>query len=407
MGRELKSFENAPIVIDLTAVEATSLTKLGQELASKSIWWGNDQINEDRSVIHVDELSGGRYRVTFRDVIGVVRVGTTQFSILPKIAESHFWHIVCQSELVPRISTTSVGVADGAAMIQIIADWCVTAAERLLRGGLRKEYRDVFDELAEVRGQIHVLATAQRFYAGVPAAMCSFEELSDDSPLNRLVKSACERIACLNGVNASVRQRAQRVVFRMDGVGVASENDRRVRLERLTTRYSQVLPLALLILNGYGISAKIGLHVGTAFLIRTPELIEDGLRSILVENRHGMSVKKRKLWLGDSGLSLNPDLVFGSDIAIGDIKYRKLTNQWSDSDRNQIVTFATGFCCRHAALVGFSSDEDGVVSPPAISIGAVALRAFTWSVAEESSPEQSQVKFIEQLDRWLTGIVST
>ena len=403
---EVQAIENVPLRIEMTEGEANGFSALGRELSAKTAWWGDSVSSIERSVIHVEELSGGRYKITFKDVVGAVRIGNHQIHIQPKIPSNHFWHIVSHSSLAPRISASPVSVAEGTAMIEVLALWCVEAAEHLLRVGLRKDYREEMGELIEVRGQIQPLATVYRLSQGCPVAVCTFEELSEDSPINRVVKSACERIAHLEIVNQLLRQRARRVAFRMDGVGVASYNDMRVRVERLTTSYAQVLPLALLILSGCGIGASSGHLAGMAFLVRTPEIIEDGLRSILAAAISEFSISKRKLLLGDSGLSINPDLVFCGDLAVGDVKYRSLNNSWSRADFNQIVTFATGFCCRHAAIVGFD-DEGPETLPRPVTIGQVSVRAFGWLTASHSIPVGSQSRLVEQVRSWLTRIVET
>jgi len=318
MLREVSATENVPLTIDLSEDEAQALSGLGRELSAKTAWWGGKEAPADRSVINIVEQTGGQFRITFRDVLGVVRVGDLQVNVQPKIPTPHFWHIVSHSELAPRVSIAPAAVSEGTTLIELLAQWCVEASEKLLRVGLRKGYKEDRGELDQVRGQIEVLETAERLYRGASVAVCRFEKLSEDISINRVVKSACERIARLGVISAAVRTRARRVVYRMAGIGNALHNDLRVRLDRLTTSYSRVLPLSLLVLNGCGISAAYGKVQGMAFLVRTPELIEDGLRSILALAISKPSVAKRRLLLDDSRMSINPDLVFGDDLAVGD-----------------------------------------------------------------------------------------
>ncbi len=403
MKREISTSEDVPLTISLSEAEAQTLSGLGRELSAKAAWWGDKEIPTDRSVIKVVEQPGGRYRVTFQDVVGMVRVGDLQVNVLPKIPSTHFWHIVCHSELAPRISSAPVAVSEGLALIELLARWCVEAAEKLLRVGLRKDYKENLDELDEVRGQIQALETAERVYRGAAVAVCRFEELSEDTSLNRIVKSACERIARLGIVSQPVRGRARRVVYRMDGVGSTLYTDMRVRLDRLTMSYSRVLPLSLLVLNGCGISAAYGKVQGLAFLIRTPELVEDGLRSILASGIPTRRVAKRKLLLGGSGMSINPDLVFGEDLAIGDVKYRRLSGDWHKPDFNQIVTFATGFRSQYALLIGFCDSTTSILPRP-VKIGPVHTKAFSWVASPQSTPASSGVLLVTQVSSWLKGL---
>jgi hypothetical protein len=84
----------------------------------------------------------------------------------------------------------------------------------------------------------------------------------------------------------------------------------RAEIDRLTRQYGPAITFAKLILDGGGVSTTVGEVHGTAFLIRTPEIIEDGLRTALSEKLPDHKISKRRLVLGDSGLSINPDPVF-------------------------------------------------------------------------------------------------
>ena len=277
------------------------------------------------------------------------------------------------------------------------------AAEKLIRHGLRKDYVDVTDAIEQVQGRILPVETALLNVMGVPQAKCAFQEFSDDTALNRIVKAACQRVSRISSLNLSTRARARQVAFRMDDVGVSQPHDLRVRVDRLSSSYSTVLPLALLVLSGLGISVSVGRQLGTAYLVRTPELIEDGLRSILKSGLDGVSVSKRRLMLGDSGLSINPDLVFGDSRAVGDVKYRALGKDWSKPDLNQIVTFATGFRATWAAVFGFSLGTDDKL-PRDISVGEVSAVVFSWKASIELKPEQSAARLLLDVSNWLDKV---
>jgi hypothetical protein len=200
-------------------------------------------------------------------------------------------------------------------------------------------------------------------------------------------------------VDPALRARARQVAYRMDDVGAMQPNDLRVQVDRLTANYSRLLNLSKLVLAGLGLTVAAGRHIGTAFLIRTPELIEDGLRSILKDGLQDIKISKRRLMLGDSGLSINPDLVFGSTLAVADVKYRLLGKDWSKSDFNQVVTFATGFRTNSAAVIGFS--HGAVTLPRPVSVGAVKVRAFSWAAFSEADPKASASALTAQLHSWL------
>lgn len=126
----------------------------------------------------VDQLSIERYRITFRDVVGVVRLPNLQINVAPKISIAHFLYIVGHSEVVPRHSTAHVQVDQGTGFIEVLARWFLDAAERLMRNGLRKDYCEHTEELSEVRGSLDPCETALAAASGRAIAFCNFDELS-------------------------------------------------------------------------------------------------------------------------------------------------------------------------------------------------------------------------------------
>lgn len=397
---ELSATESQPAVLELSELEAAMLSALGRELASTRSWWGGTGDAPERSVIGVERLSADRYRVTFRDVIGAVRLGHRQLHVGPKIPLRHFIYLAGKSSLVPRLSASSVRVESSDAFMEVLVRWTLDAAEELLRLGLRKDYKNFVDELPEVRGRPLSCETALNALRGRAVAVCEFEELSDDAPLNRIVRSACERIARLGVISDESRRRARMVAYRMDDVGPAQPGDLRTRVDRLSRSYSRAVPLALLVLAGCGISTNLGNSTGTTFLIRTPELVEDGLRSLLSASLPHIGITKRRLMLGESGLSVNPDLVFGSGLGVGDVKYRYLGPDWNRTDFNQLIAFAAAFRCNRALLLGFVRDASAS-RPRSAPVGSVMASAFGWNASATVAPEESAALLAAHVRQWL------
>jgi len=281
----------------------------------------------------------------------------------------------------------------------MLASWCVDAAEKLLRLGLRNDYVNVTDFTDVIQGRLLAIETSLANSAGRLTAFCEFQEFSDDTPLNRVIKAACNRIARYPGISPATKKRARNVAYRMDTVGPIRPTDVKARIDRLDSRYTKAFTIAVLILASFGLSANAGPKFGFGFLVRTPELVEDGLRTILREGLVDIDVTKRKLQLGDSGLSINPDLIFGDAVAIGDVKYRRLTNTWKRPDLYQVTSFATGFHCSSAAIIGFASETATLPKP--LKIGVVCTTAFAWDIRNQSDPERSAAKLIDQVGSWI------
>lgn len=402
MNADLTVFESKAALLPLSPAQATLLDALGRQLASQRSWWGSALgPSPARSIIQIDPAGPDAVRVTFRDVVGVVRLGKLQIHVLPKIPFAHFRYLAERSTLVPRSASSPIEVGSGDGLVEILAGWFLDAAERLLRIGLRKDYQTFSEALDGVRGQVRAAETAMHALSGQAIAVCDYEELCDDAPLNRLVRAACTRLERLDALSAAMRQRARHVAFRMDGVGPLQPGDLRVAIDRLTKAYAQAASLAVLILTGCASSMTVGRHPGMAFLLRTPELIEAGLRTVLTEALPKERITKRKVLLGETGLAMNPDLVFPLTGAIGDIKYRYLAADWNRADLNQVVAFATAFRASKAVLLGFTP-HGNALRPRSLPIGAVYVAAFGWNADPEVDPAYSASALVEAVASWLT-----
>ena len=112
------------------------------------------------------------------------------------------------------------------------------------------------------------------------------------------------------------------------------------------------------------------------FLIRTPELVEAGVRNELrLRLSSSVDVRKGTIPLGGGTMTVAPDLVFGSIDAIGDVKYKLATARWLRSDLCEVVAFATAARTARACVVGFRHTTDP--HPPVVAFGDTEARYFS------------------------------
>ena len=287
-----------------------------------------------------------------------------------------------------EFETQQTEIAPAKSLWEVVAHWFIHAAETLLRGELAKGYRETSDELERARGRILALETARLFYQGRPSVACEFEEFSEDIALNRLVRAACDRVAASALLPRELRQRARVGLARMTDVGLLQDADFRARVDRLTHHYADAIAFAKVLLRGGGTRIAYGAAHGWCFLIRTPELVEAGIRAVLqcaLDSRY--TVEKKGRALAGSRLTLNPDLVFDGGLAVGDVKYKDIGPEWNWSDLYQVVAFAAGYDCDCAVIVGFS--DGNAAKPTAIRFGKIGVAAFAWDVSPLSEPEVS------------------
>ena len=78
----------------------------------------------------------------------------------------------------------------------LIARLLTNAVERRLRRNFTRGYRHREKSLTRVRGRINILTTESRQLLYKGEIFCRFEELTIDTPRNRLVRTALRRWGC-------------------------------------------------------------------------------------------------------------------------------------------------------------------------------------------------------------------
>ncbi|WP_165593322.1 McrC family protein [Mycobacterium lehmannii] len=258
------------------------------------------------------------------DAIGVIGLGDVQLVVQPKIPLAHLVYLLENAKQVPRGSTERARLEKQDSFADLIMRWFITAVEKLLRLGLDRDYERMVGNLTFARGRLHALATSRSILAGRPLMRCEFDTFSEDTSLNRLVRAAVLQTLSRSALPIDLRRRARAVSQRLSGAGPLRAQDRVVEPDARTGHYRDAHMLASMILSG----SSLSLHGGEApvwtFLYRTPEPVEEGVRGVLQRRLSPMIevTKKGKKLAGSKGRLLRPDLVFGDDVAVGDVKYQ-------------------------------------------------------------------------------------
>lgn len=133
----------------------------------------------------------------------------------------------------------------GAEKFDDAADLCAAILARGLtaqiRGGLSRDYVACAGELPCIRGKIDVSASLLRGSVARRRLVCEYDEFTEDTYLNRIIKSTCLKLMRL-GISCERRRELRRLLPYMGGVGTLdlSSVNWRFRHSR-TTHSSQML----------------------------------------------------------------------------------------------------------------------------------------------------------------------
>ena len=177
--------------------------------------------------------------------------------------------------------------------------------------------------------------------------------------------------------------------------------DLRVKVDRRTAHYREPVLLAITIIQSLGRTPLAGGHIGWTFLIRTPETVEDALRTASVEALPAASVDKTRLQLPGTSLTLNPDLVFSAPAAVGEVKYKLSPGEWIRTDLYQLVAFATGF--RVSACSASSIPGAAVSACRDLTVGNVHVSERTWPADPLIPAATAAVQFVGGVRDWIAS----
>jgi hypothetical protein len=397
--------ESRETELALTDVEAADLDVLGKRLASRSKWWGvAEELEEEvreKSVVRVRRTPAGKWTVRVIDAVGVVGIPGLQLVVNPKIPLDHLLLMFRRADICPRLDEQHIEIEQSQNLFDLVARWFLSEAEDLLRLGLLRDYELRRDECPSIRGRIEPLETAILYYSGHLTFDCEYEDFTYNTPLNRLVRGAARALIASPLLPREIRTRAMRLAARVEEVDELRPSDIRTTIDRRTAHYREPILLAKAILQSLGRTPLAGGHIGWTFLIRTPETVEEAVRLLLSEALRDVSVDKSGLQIAGTSLTFNPDLVFRPLSAIGDVKYKLSTGEWTRPDLYQLVAFATGFRVCHALLLRFR--EPTVPACCDLMVGDVRVSECTWTADPLIPASTAAAQFVNRVRDWIAN----
>ncbi len=242
-------------------------------------------------------------------------------------------------------------------------------ANRLLvavRRGLPRRYIGHEEDLLLLRGRLNVVRQVTRFAARPDMLACRFDELSEDTPLNRVFKAAVRRLTRVTCSAANARLLAE-LSARLEFVGdSAAPLDEPVRLDRTNIAFHDLHRLARLLLSGDWQRTTNGKSLGFSLLFPMYELFEKFVGRCLLR-----AVTRSSVHLQHTGYSalrddegqrpfpLQPDVVIVTPTGpiVLDTKWKALDHHDSkqlkvpQDDVYQILTYGQAYDAERLVLL--------------------------------------------------------
>ncbi len=301
-------------------------------------------------------------------VVGVLTVPGWSVEILPKIdgedgpvrrALVHMlavaWDVPVTDSATAWLSTQHKDLLE--ILVRLFADNLFAAVRR----GLPHRYRVKDDVLPLLRGKLDIRRQLARHPYRPDQLACSFDELSVDTPLNRVLKSAVVRLASATCSAENARKLAE-LSARFDLVGDSPHPMReRVGLDRTNIAFHRLHRQARLFLAGDWQSTTTGNREGMALLFPMNDLFEEfvgrSMRMALAPRAVNLQDRRHYALADDrNGLfALRPDIVVDNDIII-DTKWKRLkpdepTLGVDQSDIYQVLSYGHAYKAKRLMLL--------------------------------------------------------
>jgi len=381
--------------VQLADEEAAALNEAGRLLANQIRW---DDDTRDRSVVRCTAGADG-WSIQVGNVVGVVGFEDRTLQISPKIPIDHLLYLFTEAGALPRVGELVAAAREDETFPEVIVHWFLQAVHKLVRLGLHRDYQDTVSDEPTVRGQLQVPRTITNLYTGRLEFSCRFDDFTFDNPLNRTIAEALRRLQGIPNLSPEQGQQARGLLTEFPPVGPATTADLRARPDRNTLRYETPLQLARQIIHGTGRRPVAGKSRTTSFVIPTPGPVEQGIRTILQKR---LPPHLRPHYGGETfagGFRLEPDLVFGHQLAVGDVKYRLLDNQkWDRGHVFQLCTYAAAWKVERAVLIGFRNQT---TPPEDLRLGAHHLIEISWTADPDSAADLQAKRLTEQVSEFL------
>lgn len=304
-------------------------------------------------------------------VVGVLAVPGATVEILPKIdghepgAVRHAltrmlavaWDVPIADSEPALLATQQADLLE--ILIRLFADRLLIAVRR----GLPHRYRPREEDLQFLRGKLNIRRQLAHHAVRPDRLACRFDELSVDTPLNRVLKAAVSRLASVSASDRNLRHLGE-LAARFEFVGRSAAPAREaVRLDRTNTAFHRLYRLARALLGGEWQSTTIGESDGFGLLFPMNDLFEAfvgrTMRSVLAPRSVRLQDSSHYALEGDRErerlFALRPDIVVDGDIVI-DTKWKQLkaeeaTLGVSQPDVYQMLAYARAYRARRLVLL--------------------------------------------------------
>jgi 5-methylcytosine-specific restriction enzyme subunit McrC len=136
-----------------------------------------------------------------------------------RIPIRNLYYLLCYAwDVLPESSVAQVGIERIETGMDLLSRVLINGVTHLRRRGLMRDYAAREDEVAGVRGKLHVAETLKRHLLVNARTHCAFDELEFDTLPNRIVKATLRLLSTSSAVDVNLRSELAGLYHSLGGV---------------------------------------------------------------------------------------------------------------------------------------------------------------------------------------------
>jgi 5-methylcytosine-specific restriction enzyme subunit McrC len=340
-------------------------------------------------------------------LVGAARIGDVEVRIAPKVAIQRLLFLAGYAQHGAAWRSEDVSLPEAAGLVPVMAQVLWRQTERAIFQGLLPGYVTLEETAYVLRGRLRETEQLHRHH-GLPVPLeIRHDEFTVDIPENQILRTACERILRIPGVDEQSSLMLRRLLRDFTDVTPLDRRDEvpAWRPTRLNARYHIALRVAELVLRATSVEQGTGGITVNGFLLDMPKLFEDfvtvALREALVTAYGGRVDDQDRHRFDEAGrVELRPDIVWklrGTAVAVADAKYKaERPAGYPNADLYQLLAYCTVLGLNRGHLVyakGTEQPAHHVVRRSGIEIvcHAVDLEVDTSALLGQMSDLAAQI----------------
>jgi 5-methylcytosine-specific restriction enzyme subunit McrC len=301
--------------------------------------------------------------------VGAALIGDIEVRITPKVPIGRLLFLVGYAQHGPAWQTEDVTLPEVLGLVPVMAQVLWRQTERAVHQGLLPGYVTLEETAYVLRGRMRETEQLHR-HRGLPIPLeIRHDEFTIDIPENQILRTACERMLQVPGVEAESLLRLRRLLRDFADVTPLDRKDVAPAWQptRLNARYHTALRLAELVLRATSVEEGVGGVTVHGFLLDMPKLFEDfvtvALREALVTTHGGRVDDQDPHHFDETGkVLLRPDIVWklrGTALAVVDAKYKaEKPAGYPNADLYQLLAYCTVLGLHRGHLVYAKGSEE-------------------------------------------------